>query len=128
HTITATFANTSIHATSQGTSATITVQRRTTSTSVGTCSPNPVKVNQGTTCTVTVTDTDAAGTKLFPSGTLSFTSSAASGSFSTCTLSNGTLPDSTCSVTYTPATIGAGTQTITATFANTSVHATSNGT
>src|SRR2546423_15186784 len=71
HKVIATYdeSSSALHAGSSG-SYTITVNRRTTSTTVS-CSPTVVAVNANTTCTATVSDTDN-GTKSAPSGTVTF--------------------------------------------------------
>jgi hypothetical protein len=74
------------------------------------CSPGSVEIAQQTTCTATATD---PGGSLPPSGTVNFSSAQGSfGSGGTCSLSPSGSAQSSCSLTYTPAT--AGTQTIAA--------------
>ncbi len=105
---------------------TLTVNKRTTSTSVS-CLPNSVNVNSATSCTVSVTDNDS-GTTVTPSGTVSFTSSG-SGTFSSsgnCTLS-GSSAIATCSVSYTPAAFGTGTHAVGGSYGGDTAHATSSG-
>jgi hypothetical protein len=96
-----------------------------TSTSV-TCSPGTVAVGHASTCTSTVTDTDSSGQST-PSGSVGFTSSG-SGSFSanSCTLS-GSGASARCSVSYTPSSRGAGSQTITAGYGGDASHQASSG-
>ena len=116
---------------SDATGFNITVNERTTSTSVD-CQ-EPRAINQGSTCTVVVSDTDA-GTKSDPTGSVSFTrSGAGNGTFSaaSCTLTSDGDPDtftSSCQVTYTP-TAGAGTHKVTGTYdeSSSALHASSDG-
>ena len=105
---------------------TFTVDKRTTSTSVS-CTPGSAGVGSATTCTATVKDTDS-GTASTPAGSVSFTSSG-SGAFSasgSCTLS-GSGTTATCNLTYTPAAVGTGTHTITASYGGDTTHANTNG-
>ena len=82
------------------------------------CSPGTVAFDGTTSCTATVTDTAAAPSA--PSGSVSFVSDTAGGTFSsqaTCTLApSGTTGQASCSVSYTPGQIGSGTHTITASY------------
>jgi hypothetical protein len=104
---------------------------RTTSTDVS-CTPNPVPVLGTTSCTATVTDDDA-GTST-PQGTVTFSlvpDAGESGAFTpatgTCTLDPTATGDSnSCSVGYTPATVGDGTHEIGASYTPTDgIHAAS---
>jgi hypothetical protein len=104
---------------------------RSTSTNVA-CSPGTVPVLGATTCTATVSDTDA-GTST-PQGTVTFslvTDTGESGAFTpatgTCTLNLTATGDSnSCSVDYTPATVGDGTHEIGASYTPTDgIHAAS---
>jgi hypothetical protein len=90
-------------------SGTTTVAAGDTTTTVVSCTPNPVLPNTATTCTVTVTDLTAPGN--IPTGLVTWGNGGGAGTFlaGTCTLSGGT-----CSVTYTPTTTGS--QTITASY------------
>ena len=117
HTITASYGGDPMYAASTAV-ATVTVVKRTTSTAVS-CKPAKPVI-----CTATVTDI-APGAASTPTGTVSFTSSAAQGVFSPsnqCTLS-ATAAD--CSVSYQPV---PGPQTITANYSGNSIHAASTGT
>ncbi len=103
-----------------------TVNVRATSTAVA-LTPANVMTGQPATLDVTVTDIDAAGTKLFPAGSVSLNSSVGSDTFSgACTLTHAiTLGVSTCSVGVTPH--GASMHSLSAVFPASSTHATSNG-
>src|SRR5213596_2729762 len=105
-------ASDSVHAGSSSSGASngsITVTRRTTSTTI-VCSPGTVAVNQPSTCTATVADTNGAG-ETTPAGSVAFTATGLAGTFSatSCTLVSGS-----CSVTFTPS--AAGTATISGTY------------
>ncbi|HET9177623.1 MAG TPA: Ig-like domain repeat protein [Terriglobia bacterium] len=129
-TITASFTATdNVHQSSaDNTGKSLTVTRRSTSTTVG-LSPASVVTGQSSSVTVTVADTESAGTKQFPTGTVTVTSSDANDVFTgTCTLASTlTSGQSTCSVSVKPPHVGTGSHTITATFAQTDVHLGSNG-
>src|SRR3989441_723865 len=114
-TITGTYSGDSTHSAGLPGTTTITVNLRTTSTSI-TCG-SPVVANQGSTCTATVTDI-AAGTTSTPTGTVTWTTSFGSFSSTTCTLVSGS-----CSVTLTAATSGSAT--VSATYGGDPIHATS---
>src|SRR5438445_1110932 len=102
------------------TPAVVTVNKRTTSTGV-TCTPSTVFINQGSTCTATVTDT-AAGTLSTPTGSVTFTVSGVTGTFTTCTLAAGTTAGTaTCTSTFTAST--SGTATINGTYSSDGTHA-----
>jgi hemolysin type calcium-binding protein/Big-like domain-containing protein len=86
------------------------------------CSPDSVVLDQSTTCTATVTDTEKTDPTT-PTGTISFASSAG-GDFSAnqCTLS-GSGASAHCSVTYTPSDFGTrGSHTITGDYSGDSTH------
>ena len=101
-----------------------------TATSV-TCTPGTVVVGGATTCTATVTDTAATG-QATPTGTVTFKSDTSGGTFTpaaSCTLSPAsTAGHASCPVTYTPAQVGTGTQTITASYGGDNTHTTSTST
>lgn len=96
-----------------------------------TCAPGTVVVAGTTTCTATVTDTTATRPTT-PTGMVTFSSNTSSGAFTpaaTCTLSpDGTPGQASCQVTYTPATAGTGTQTVTASYGGDAGHTASGGT
>ena len=95
------------------------------------CAPGTVVVGGATTCTATVTDTATTG-QVTPAGTVTFSSDTSGGAFTaatTCTLSpTATAGQASCPVTYTPSTVGSGTQTITASYAGDAAHTGSSGT
>lgn len=126
--LTASYAGDVTHAPSSG-QTTLSVGLRDTSTSAA-CAGAPTVVGQASTCTVTVNDT-SGGTASGPTGNVSFTSNAG-GSFSgggSCALgASGTSGASSCQVTYAPTTIGSGTHTITAAYADDATHSSSQGT
>jgi hypothetical protein len=95
---------------------------------VVTCSPGTVALGQDASCTATVTDTAAAGATT-PTGTVTFTSDTSGGSFSStsCTLSQASRGQASCTVSYTPAQAGAGSETITGTYEGDSRHIASSG-
>jgi len=97
---------------------------RSTSTSL-VCSPASLQVGSTSKCTATVTDT-ASGTSVTPTGSVTFASTGP-GTFSpsSCTLA-GSGSSSSCSTAYSPT--GAGTDTITTSYAGDSVHSGSSGT
>jgi hypothetical protein len=101
-----------------------------TSTTVA-CAPASVVVGGATTCTATVADTAGTGPTT-PTGTVTFTSDTSGGAFSSsgsCTLAPaGTAGQASCPVTYTPGTVGSGTQTITASYGGDAGHTTSTAT
>jgi Bacterial Ig-like domain (group 3) len=100
-----------------------------TTTSV-TCTPGTIVVGGATTCTATVTDT-AATEPTDPGGTVTFSSDTTGGTFSpaSCGLNSGWIVGQTsCWVTYTPAQVGSGTQTITASYGGDPGHTASSGT
>ena len=93
------------------------------------CNPlvNPITTNSS--CTATVTDTEAAGTKLPPTGTVTLSFYNATTNATTnlpCTLSPASATSSSCSVTYSssvPAVV-----TVTASYGGSDVHKPSNST
>jgi beta propeller repeat protein len=95
------------------------------------CTPGTVVVGGATTCTATVTDTAATG-QTTPTGSVAFSSGTSGGAFTpaaTCTLSaTATAGQASCPVTYTPGTVGSGTQAITANYAGDAGHTASTGT
>ena len=95
---------------------------------VVTCSPGTVAIGQVRSCTATVTDTAAAGATT-PTGTVTFTSNTSGGSFSStsCTLSQASGGQASCTVSYTPAQAGSGSETITGTYGGDHAHAASSG-
>lgn len=99
------------------------VTARATSTGVS-CSPTSVQQGATSTCTVTVTDT-AAGGKITPTGTLSFSSPSGSLGPLPCTLAQSSVGVATCSVNYANQT--GGSYSIGATYTPTSAHVASNG-
>jgi hypothetical protein len=122
HTPKGTYNSDALHFGSFGTAG-VTATVRTTSTS-GSCTPNPDAVNRGTTCTATVSDT-GSGTTITPTGTVSWTVTTGSGSFSgggVCTLASGS-----CSITYTPALGSEGAQTLQAAYGGDVNHSSSSG-
>ena len=131
HTIRASYGGSDVHLTSADTTGDdITVTRRSTSTVVS-CTPNPVTVPQSTTCKATVSDIEADGTKAWPQGTVSFGNGGGSGTFASnpCNLTQvGTTTTSSCTVTYTTSGADSGTHTIKGMYSGSSVHATSEGT
>jgi len=88
------------------------------------CVANPITFGGNTTCTATVTR--SAGTDT-PAGSVSWATDG-SGSFATspCTLA-GAGASATCSVTYTPSSVGDGTHLVTATYAGNTNFSGSNG-
>ncbi len=125
HTITATFAATTIHTASSGNNG-LNVTTRHTTTTVAFVD-NPVVVNQTTTVNVTVTDDDGNGPKSFPIGTVGVISSVGSdGITGTCSLVASAVSGvSTCAVVVKA--VSASIHTITATFAATAIHSGSSG-
>jgi hypothetical protein len=127
-TITATYSGDSTHTTSSGASS-LTVSSPALHSTTTSISPSTASATTGgaTTFTVTVTDTSASPSS--PSGTVSWSSGAAGGSFSseTCTLSASSSSASSCQITYT-APSSSGSVTITAAYSGDSSHSTSSGT
>src|SRR5207245_3444449 len=96
------------HSGSPGTSNTVNVTLRTTTTAVS-CTPNAIVVSQATTCTGFVKDTALAGTPSAPGGTIAFTNGGtATGSFTgtPCNLTTVNATTSSCNVTFTPTNSG----------------------
>ena len=79
YTVTATYqeASSAIHAGSSGSTA-LSVGKRATLTSIA-CTPVVSQINTTIACTATVTDVEVSGTKLNPTGTVSFTKDGAAG-------------------------------------------------
>jgi len=102
---------------------TLTVNKRTTTTLVSSCTPASVNVGSATNCTATVTDNDT-GTAIGPTGSVSFTTSG-SGTFGPCTLGTATGNSASCSFSYTPTAFGTGTHTITGSYGGDATHLTS---
>ena len=105
---------------------------RSDSTVIGTsptfvCNPAPTAVGNPTTCTATVTDNDG-GNSITPTGTVTFTASPSIGTFGSnpCALSQVSQGVASCSVTFTPTSLG--TATITATYNGDIYHIGSSGT
>src|SRR2546427_1382203 len=124
--ITATYGGDATHAASSGSTLVADPPKRTTSTNVS-CTPGSVVVGQSTTCTAAVTDTDTPPTTT-PTGAVSFMKSGGSGTFTptSCTLI-GTGGSASCSVTYTPDSVGSGTHTITPSYGGDTTHYGSSG-
>src|SRR5437867_83462 len=123
-TVSASYGGDSSHGTSTGVT-TVTVNPRATSTVI-TCSPNPVASSAAADCAATVTDTDV-GIASTPSGSVGFVSNS-TGTFSatSCTLvSTSTAGVAKCSVSYTPS--ANGHHGITGTYGGDSTHVGSNG-
>ncbi|HET7046851.1 MAG TPA: Ig-like domain repeat protein [Solirubrobacteraceae bacterium] len=96
------------------------------STSVS-CSPSSVTAGQSTSCTASVSDTTGGNA---PSGAVTFSSDGPGsfGSGNSCALTATPTPGAaSCEVTYTPASAGSGTHTITAQYGGDSSHGPSSG-
>lgn len=94
------------------------------------CTPGTIVVGGATTCTATVTDTATSG-PTDPGGTVTFSSDTSGGAFSpaSCDLNSGLIAgQALCQVTYTPSTVGSGTQKITASYGGDTGHTASTGT
>jgi hypothetical protein len=93
-----------------------------TSTTVS-CSPSSVSVGLTTTCTATVTDNAPPAVRSTPTGTVSFSRTGATGTFSptSCTLVAASPSSATCSVSFAPS--GSGTAAITARYNGDVTHA-----
>src|SRR5207249_4433411 len=122
HTITATYGGDATHDGSSGTTV-VTATKHPTTTSVS-CTPASVPVGSPTSSNATVPDT-TRGRTTTPSGTVSFTNSAATFSAASCTLS-GTPTRRSSALTFTPNASGA--HTITATYGGDATHDGSSGT
>ncbi len=123
--VTTVYAGDSTHSGSTSASAIVTVNLRTTSTTV-VCS-SPVVVNQPSPCIATVSD-NSPGTVVTSTGNVSFTTNS-TGIFSnnSCTLTGtGTSGVASCQVTYTPAAVG--TPVITGSYSGDAIHLASQGT
>src|SRR5439155_726813 len=108
----------------------VTVNKRSTTTSVDCQAPGGE--GQDRTCTATVTDSESAGTKTDPSATVTFSLFAGPGSFTpaagTCSLNGGvntTDGISTCTVVYAPSAYGTDTHNVRAACAGSAVHSSS---
>jgi hypothetical protein len=90
------------------------------------CAPAAVAGRRPTTCTATVSDPPTSAQQT-PTGTVSFSSSAA-GAFSpgSCTLA-GSGPSASCSVSYTPRSARPGAHNLTASYGGDATHVTSSG-
>ena len=127
HTITGAYQGSAVHTTSSGTFD-VAVGKRSTTTSVA-CSPLLTVINTSSTCTATVTDTEVAGTKTAPAGTVTFSfynATTTATTISGCTLSLQTASSSSCSATYSsavPAVV-----TVTAAYNGSNVHKPSSST
>jgi hypothetical protein len=124
-TLSATYGGDSTHTASQGTT-TVSTSPHPTATAVS-CSPSSVTVAGDSTCTVTVRDTSSTGFST-PTGNVTFGANPA-GTFSpasACTLaSTTTFGTASCSVSYAPAAVGNGQDTITADYLGDSSHSAS---
>lgn len=127
HGLTASYGGDSLHAGSNGQDD-VAVSKRPTSTAV-VCAPASVVVGQGTTCTATVTDGGSAGTPVQPAGDAFFSSLPLGGGSvgASCTLAGSGVGASSCSVTYTPNSVGSGTHTVNGEYDGSGVHNASNG-
>src|SRR5436190_120977 len=109
-------ANDGVHADSADAAGkTLTVTKRSTSTSVTGCSPSSVAIDQTTTCTVVVSDSDA-GTKSWPQGTVVFSSTGAASFTGNPFSLHDALPicTSSCTVDFAPSVFHSGADQITA--------------
>jgi hypothetical protein len=117
HTITANYVpDPGFYDSANGTTS-LTVNNRINETTTITCSPASVATGAATTCTITITSANGSTT---PVGTIQLNSTG-TGTFSgspagRCTLTAGSGGTSSCSLTYTPTTVGSGTHTITAAY------------
>jgi hypothetical protein len=125
HTISAEFHENGVHLGDTG-SAGLTVNKRTTSTTVALIPPS-VLVNGDSSVKVTVTDNTVPGTKFTPTGNVTVGSDVGSDVFTgmPCVLSPVVLGEASCMVTVTPAQLGI--HVISATFLETNVHLGSGG-
>ena len=92
-----------VHAASTASPFGLTVNKRHTITTL-TCSPLPAQINTTVTCIATVIDDDAAGTKLNPTGQVTFMKDTLAGGSCMLTPVPATTDRSSCSVTYTSTT------------------------
>ncbi len=118
HVITATYAGDALYAGNVDAFDQVVVKRSADASM--TVSPSTAYIGQTVTVTVTVEDDTTAGTPSAPTGTVSFDDGGKNGVFS---LDSTSLTGGACSVTYTPGPFDAGTTTITATYAGSSMHA-----
>jgi hypothetical protein len=103
-----------------------TINARSTTTAVS-FSTDPVSYGNSTNATVTVTDTDANGTKSFPTGTVSVASDSGDTIAAPCTLaSTTTIGVSSCTVAITPT--HTSTHTISANYPGDTAHSSSSDT
>jgi hypothetical protein len=124
-TITATYSGDTLHDASSGSSS-LTSTVRSSTTAVY---PNPAATSIGKPIIFKGKVSDSAiGTKVTPTGTVSWSDNGAGGTFSsgTCTLATVTTGVSACTVTYTPANLG--TITITGTYSSDTLHSGSSST
>src|SRR2546427_9360996 len=104
-TVTATYSGDSTHSAGTPAATTITVDKRSTSTTV-TCTPNSITTTtQTSSCPSTINSDASPGTGITPTGTVTFSqigiSTGAAFTGSPCTLVPGTIPSSaSCSVTF----------------------------
>src|SRR2546426_3461377 len=96
------------------TSSTITINKRTTSTTI-VCSPASVQIGQSSTCTASVKDT-SPGTPSTPAGTVDFTNGGGSFTGTPCSLGAVNSTTANCSASYAPSGTSARTETITGTY------------
>ncbi|TMI51028.1 PKD domain-containing protein [Candidatus Bathyarchaeota archaeon] len=117
-TITGAYNGDTSHDASIGSSASVIISRRTTSTAISCTSP--VVVNQASNCTVTINDS-SSGSVVTPTGSVSFVSGSP-GTFSatSCAIAAVSMGVAGCSVSYTPG--AAGNHLITASYAGDSIH------
>ncbi|TMI31992.1 hypothetical protein E6H27_05955, partial [Candidatus Bathyarchaeota archaeon] len=126
--ITGNYSGDASHVASSGTfSVNVAVVPPDTTTTTVSCSPNSVTIGQLSSCTANVADTSTTPTT--PTGTVSFVSDSG-GSFSSsgsCALSATATGAASCTVNYTPNSIGSGTHTLTGSYSGDPTHATSTG-
>lgn len=108
----------STYSVSSGTFSPLTVNKRSSSTSLS-C-PTTVQAGSSLTCQVTVTDSTPLGTSITPTGTVTFSSSLGV-VISSCSLTAGT-----CSTPYSPTVTQTGSDTVTATYSGDFDHTASN--
>jgi hypothetical protein len=118
HVITATYAGNTVYAGGSDTFDQAIVKRAADVQLV--LNPTTAYIGEPVTATVLVEDDTTAGAPSAPTGTVSFDDGGKNGVFS---LNSTALTGGTCSVTYTPGAFDAGTTTITATYAGSSMHA-----
>src|SRR5438128_114663 len=93
------------------------------------CDPGSVQAGSSSSCTAIVTDTDPAN-PTSPTGTVTFSTRGAAGSFSssTCSLTGSGSSAAACAGAYTPSAVGTGSQSITASYSSDSTHSVSTST